>query len=70
MTKSPNEGMWLVVTSKSTAKRVAVNLSNVLNIQENSTDDIYNGRRSTINFVNGTSLVVYDSFDEIGEKIR
>ena len=70
MTKSPNEGMWLVVTSKSTAKRVAVNLSNVLSIQENSNDDIYNGRRSTINFVNGTSLVVYDSFDEIGEKIR
>lgn len=70
MTKSPNEGMWLIVTSRSTAKRVAVNLSNVLSIQENSKNDEYNGSRSTINFVDGTSMVVYDSFDEIGEKIR
>lgn len=64
-----NEHRWIKVTSCDTGRRVAINLGNVVCVCENDRDDVYNGRRSTIYFSDSTSMVVYDSFDEIGEKI-
>ena len=65
-----NEGMWIKVTSCLNGKRVAVNLRHVVTVRENSSDECYNGRRATIDFSDGTSMVVYESFDEIGAMVR
>lgn len=65
-----NEGMWIKVTSCLSGKQVAVNLLHVTTVRENSTQDCYNGRRATIDFSDGGSMEVYESFDEIGEMIR
>lgn len=65
-----NEGMWIIVTSCLSGKRVAVNLRNVVTVRESSSDDCYHGRRATIDFSDGTNMEVYESFDEIGEMIQ
>lgn len=65
-----NEGMRIKVTSCLSGKRVAVNLMHVVTVRENSAADCYNGRRATIDFSDGTSMEVYESFEEIGEMIR
>lgn len=65
-----NEGMWIIVTSCLSGRRVAVNLAHVVSVRENSSDAIYNGRRSTIDFSDGTNMEVYETFDDIGEMVR
>lgn len=65
-----NEGMWIKVTNCSSGKRVAVNLAHVVSVRENSNDAIYNGRRATIDFSDGTYMEVYESFDDIVEIVR
>ncbi len=62
-------GKWIVVTSYLSKKRVAINFQYVVSVRENSTDDCYNGKRANIDFSDGTSMEVYDSFDEIRGKI-
>lgn len=61
-----NDGMWIKVTGCLTGKRVAVHLAYVVTVRE----DIANGRRATIDFSDGTSMEVYESFDEIGAMFR
>lgn len=65
-----NEGMWIIVTSCLSGKKVAVNLRHVVTVRENSPDDCYHGRQATIDFSDGTYMEVYESFDEIGGMIR
>jgi len=65
-----NEGMWIKVTSCLSGRRVAVNLAHVVSVRENSADAIYNGRRATIDFSDGTNMEVYETFDDIGEMVR
>lgn len=65
-----NEGMWIKVTSCLSGKRVAVNLTHVVTVRANSAADCYTGRRATVDFSDGTSMEVYESFEEIGEMIR
>ena len=65
-----NEGMWIKVTSCLSGRRVAVNLAHVVSVRENSPDAIYNGRRATIDFPDGTNMEVYETFDEIAEMVR
>ena len=65
-----NEGMWILVTSCLSGRRVAVNLAHVVSVRENSNDAIYNGRRATIDFSGGTNMEVYETFDDIGEMVR
>ena len=65
-----NEGVWIKVTSSLSGRRVAVNLAHVVSVRGNSKDDIYNGRRATIDFSDGTSMEVCETFDEIWEMIR
>ena len=65
-----NDGMWIKVTSSLSGRRVAVNLAHVVSVRGNSKDDIHNGRRATMDFSDGTSLEVYETFDEIWEMVR
>lgn len=65
-----NEGMWIVVTDYHNSRQVAVNLRYVMAVRENDYNDVYNGKRSTIDFSDGSSMDVYESFDEIGAMIR
>lgn len=65
-----NEGMWIIVKSCFSGKRVAVNLRHVVTVRENSSDDCHHVRQATIDFSDGTNMEVYESFDEIGEMIR
>ena len=62
--------VWIKVTSCATGKRQAINLRHVVSVAENDSGSVRNGHRATINFSDGKSLVVYESFDEIGAMVR
>ena len=61
---------WIVVTSCNTGKKMAIPTRNIAFVEENDRTDVYNGRRATIHLIDGSELVVYDSFNDIGEKIK
>lgn len=62
-------GQWILVTSCKTGRRLAIPTHSIAFVEENGREDIYNGRRATIHMVNGSELIVYDSFDDIGGKV-
>jgi len=65
-----NEGTWIKVTVYGTGRIMAVNLRHVVRVSENHYDEVYQGKRSTITFSDGTEMSVYESIDEIGAMIR
>ena len=65
-----NDERWIIVTVYGTGRKMAVNLTNVISVTENRYDEVYNGERSTIQFLDGSERSVYESIDEIGAMIR
>ena len=57
--------MWIQVINVNTGRRVAINLSHVITIRENDKEAIFNGRRTSIDFTDGTILETAEDFDKI-----